>query len=194
MIQNTLPKLFDILYEDKISSLVTLEEVRDACHSNQIASKNQAIQAYTSVHKDNDSVLYVGAWFGILTNYLLENFKLSVTEIEIDYRCRTISKRLNYGQENYVDHYIVDVNLFDRLDQYDTIINLSSEHMPTDWFDKVKPGTKLVLQNNNLQIEDHVNTCDNIDVMKSKYNLTSIAYESTLELNVFNRYTLAGIK
>ena len=48
--ENVIPNFMDILYREDIQRLVDLEEVRDACHGNQIASKNQAIEAYNSIH------------------------------------------------------------------------------------------------------------------------------------------------
>lgn len=194
MIQHTVSKFFDILYDDSIKNLVSLEEVRDAFHTNQILSKNQAIAAYDTIHKDGIKILYIGSWFGILTNYLLQHYDVFVTEIDMDMRCNTISKRLNFVHSKYVGNFVADINVFDRMHDYNTIINLSTEHMSTDWFSRVPSGTRLVMQSNNLQIDDHVNNCKDLDEMKQKYPLQHTSYENTLELNVFNRFTIAGIK
>jgi len=66
--------------------------------------------------------------------------------------------------------------------------------MTTDWYDRIKSGTKLVIQSNDLVIEDHINNCKTLDDFKKKYPLKKIEYSNTLELNVFNRFTLSGIK
>ena len=66
--------------------------------------------------------------------------------------------------------------------------------MTTDWYKRIKPGTQLVIQSNNLVIEDHINNCKSLDDFKSKYPINKISYENTLELNVFNRFTLSGVK
>jgi len=194
MIQYTISNFFDVLYKDNVKSLVTIDEIRDAFHSNQMQSKNQAIAAYDSVHTDGSKVLFIGSWYGLMTNYLLEKYDCYVAEIDIDMRCQTISTALNSHSSRYLGHYTADINVFDRMDQYDLIINLSTEHMTTDWFYRVLPGTRLVLQNNNLQINDHINNCTDLQDMKRKYPLSSFSYENTLELNVYNRFTLAGIK
>lgn len=194
MIQHTIPKFFNILYDDEIKSLVSLDEVRDAFHTNQTQSKNQAITAYDSIHNDGNKVLYIGSWLGVLTRYLLENYNTFITEIDIDLRCNTISKRLNQELPRYLGHITADVNVFDRMHEYDVIVNLSTEHMTDDWFKKVQSGTQLVMQNNNLQIDDHINNCTDLEDMKKKYSLSNISYESTLQLNVYNRFTLAGTK
>ena len=36
--------------------------------------------------------------------------------------------------------------------------------------------------------------CETLDDFKSKYPLSEIYYENTLELNVYNRFTLSGVK
>ena len=56
------------------------------------------------------------------------------------------------------------------------------------------PSHELVIQINNLIIEDHINNCKSLDDFKSKYPLSKISYENTLELNVFNRFALSGVK
>jgi hypothetical protein len=66
--------------------------------------------------------------------------------------------------------------------------------MTADWYKRIKPGTQLVIQSNNLVIEDHINNCESLDDFKSKYSLDKLSYENTLELNVFNRFTLSGVK
>jgi hypothetical protein len=66
--------------------------------------------------------------------------------------------------------------------------------MTTDWYDRIKPGTQLIMQSNNLVIDDHINNCKSLDDFKSKYPLSEVKYDTTLELNIFNRFTLAGIK
>ena len=194
MIQHIIPKFLDILYDEEIKSLVSLDEVRDAFHTNQILSKNKAIAAYDSIHRDGIKILYIGSWFGVLTNYILENYNTFVAELDMDMRCNKLSSRLNFRHSRYLGNFVADINVFDRMHEYDAIINLSTEHMSADWFARVKPGTLLVMQSNNLKVDDHINTCIDLDDMKNKYPLTSVSYSNTLELNVFNRFTLAGTK
>jgi hypothetical protein len=194
MIEKQIPKFFDIVYDPKIASLITLDEVRDAFHTNQTSSKNRAINAFESIYTESNRVLYIGSWFGILTNYLLENFaNISVDEIDMDMRCSIISKRFNIDYN--FNHYTADINVFDRIDNYDTVINLSSEHMSNNWYNKINPGTRVVMQSNNFDIiEDHTNCCTSLEDMQNKFNLTETTFADTLELNIYERYTLAGIK
>lgn len=195
LIDTYIPKFLDILYEDPVASLIQFSEVRDAFHSNQIISKTDAVNAFDALMNFPKNILYIGSWFGFLTRYICENYPHhTISELDFDPRLDVISRRFNSGLSNFKDRFIVDANSFDHYHPYTTVINLSTEHMTTDWFDKISPGTECVLQSNNFKINDHTNPCVSIEDMKQKFNLSTVFYENTVKLNVYNRFTLAGIK
>ena len=190
-----IPKFLDMMYDSEIAKHLTIEEVRDAFHTNQIQSKKQASLAFDAISDDTNKVLYIGSWLGFLTRVLIEKYpNISFEEVDMDTRCKEISGRFNYIFKNYLGHQSMNIDDFGREQEFDTIINLSCEHMTTDWYDRIKSGTKLVIQSNDLVIEDHINNCKTLDDFKKKYPLKKIEYSNTLELNVFNRFTLSGIK
>ncbi len=190
-----IPKFLDMMYDKEIAKHLPIEEVRDAFHTNQIESKKQASLAFEAISDNAKKVLYVGSWLGFLTRVLIEKYpNITFEEVDMDMRCKEISGRFNYTFKNYQGHQSINIDEFGREHEFDTIINLSCEHMTTGWYDRVKPGTQLIIQSNNLVIEDHINNCESLDDFKSKYPLSEIHYENTLELNVFNRFTLAGVK
>jgi hypothetical protein len=194
-IESYIPKFLDMLYDEEIAKHLTIEEVRDAFHTNQIQSKKQASLAFDAISDDTNKVLYIGSWLGFLTRVLIEKYpNISFEEVDMDTRCKEISGRFNYIFKNYLGHQSMNIDDFGREQEFDTIINLSCEHMTTDWYDRIKSGTKLVIQSNDLVIEDHINNCKTLDDFKKKYPLKKIEYCNTLELNVFNRFTLSGIK
>ena len=194
-IESYIPKFLDMLYDGEIAKHLTIEEIRDAFHTNQIESKKQASLAFDAVSGNAKKVLYIGSWLGFLTRVLIEKYpNINFEEVDMDTRCKEISGRFNYTFKNYQGHQSINIDEFGREHEFDTIINLSCEHMTTGWYDRVKPGTQLIIQSNNLVIEDHINNCESLDDFKSKYPLSEIHYENTLELNVFNRFTLAGVK
>jgi hypothetical protein len=190
-----IPKFLDMMYDSEIAKHLTIEEVRDAFHTNQIQSKKQASLAFDAISDNTNKVLYIGSWLGFLTRVLIEKYpNISFEEVDMDTRCKEISGRFNYTFKNYLGHQSMNIDDFGREQEFDTIINLSCEHMTTDWYDRIKSGTKLVIQSNDLVIEDHINNCMTLDDFKMKYPLKKIEYSNTLELNVFNRFTLSGIK
>ena len=190
-----IPKFFDMLYDESVASLISLQEIRDAFHSNQIHSKHQAVNALSHLPNHTGKLLYIGSWIGFLTHYICKEYpNFMVDEIDIDTRVEHVSRYFNSKFYNYGTHYATDVLHFEEIHNYNTVVNLSSEHMPSDWFEKVKPGTQCVIQSNNLNIEDHINLCYSIEELKQKFPLSSICYENTMKLNVFTRYTISGIK
>ena len=194
-IESYIPKFLDMLYDEEIAKHLSIEELRDAFHTNQIESKKQASLAFDAVSDNTKKVLYVGSWLGFLTRVLIEKYpNINFEEVDMDTRCKEISGRFNYTFKNYLGHQSMNIDEFGREHEFDTIINLSCEHMTTDWYNRVKPGTRLVIQSNNLVIDDHINNCKSLDDFKSKYPLSEIKYSNTLKLNVFNRFTVSGIK
>jgi len=194
-IEEYIPKFLDMLYDEEILKNLSLDEMRDAFHTNQIQSKKEAILGFDTISKNATSVLYIGSWLGFLTRVLIEKYpNIDFTEIDMDMRCKAISGRFNYLFKNYLGHHTADIDSFDRHYQFDTIINLSCEHMNMDWFNDIKPGTQLIMQSNNLIIDDHINNCDSLETFKNKYPLSETKYSQTLKLNVFDRFTIAGIK
>ena len=190
-----IPKFLDMMYDSDIAKHLTIEEVRDAFHTNQIQSKKQASLAFDSISSNAEKVLYIGSWLGFLTRALVEKYpSINFYEVDMDTRCKEVSGRFNYTFKNYLGHESINIDDFEAINEFDTIINLSCEHMTTDWYKRIKPGTQLVIQSNNLVIEDHINNCKSLDDFKSKYPLSKISYENTLELNVFNRFALSGVK
>ena len=190
-----IPKFLDMMYDSEIAKHLTIEEVRDAFHTNQIESKKQASLAFEAVSDDANKVLYIGSWLGFLTRVLIEKYSsINFYEVDMDTRCKDISGRFNYTFKNYLGHESTNIDKFKAINEFDTIINLSCEHMTTDWYNRIKPGTKLVIQSNNLIIDDHINNCKTLQDFKKKYPLKEIKYSNTLKLNVFNRFTLSGIK
>ena len=194
-IESYIPKFLDMLYDEEIAKHLTIEEVRDAFHTNQIESKKQASLAFEAVSGNANKVLYIGSWLGFLTRVLVEKYpSINFYEVDMDTRCKEVSGRFNYTFKNYLGHKSVNIDDFESINDFDTVINLSCEHMTTDWYKRIKPGTQLVMQSNNLVIDDHINNCKSLDDFKSKYPLSKIHYDTTLELNVFNRFTLSGVK
>jgi hypothetical protein len=193
MIERYIPHFFNILYHADVLQAMRLEEVRDAFHTNQIVSKNQAIAAFSSLPAADRNVLYIGSWIGFLTHYICDNYpRCTVTELDIDVRCKLISQRFNEQFTNYITSYTSDVECFGYFENYDTVINLSCEHIASNWIDKLQKGTTVVLQTNNFEIPEHVNTCKTLDEMREKYQLSETYYADATVLNAYTRFTLAG--
>ena len=87
-----------------------------------------------------------------------------------------------------------DINEFD-LDDYDFVINTSAEHMNDDWYEKLKPGTLVVIQTNDFHdIEEHINTVSNVMELKKKYKMSEELFVGIKDLRIYNRFMIIGIK
>ena len=194
-IEEYIPLFLDMMYDEEIAKQLPLDEIRDAFHTNQIQSKKEACLAFDAISGNSKRVLYIGSWLGFLTRVLIEKYpNIDFEEVDMDTRCKEISGRFNYTFKNYLGHQSMNIDSFGREQEFDTIINLSCEHMTTDWYDRIKSGTQLIMQSNNLVIDDHINNCKSLEDFKSKYPLREIKYSTTLQLNVFDRFTISGIK
>ena len=185
MIEEYIPKFMDILYSD-LKSSITLDEIRDALHTNQIISNNDAIIGFSKLPKTfNKNVLHIHPWFGILTRFLCEKYpNYTFSQLDTNNKFSDINKTFLKRNKNYTEYITSDILNFDNLTNYSTIIHLSVTDN-TDWFNNLNDDTEVVLQSNKFT---------NINEMKSKYSLTNIYYENTIELNVYNRFTLVGKK
>ena len=85
---------------------------------------------------------------------------------------------------------------------YDVVINCSSEHMTTEWFDNIKPGTLVCIQSSNMTDTGEpwfIKTASpDIESFKQKYNLSTTLFCDTLRIQYdswgYDRYMLIGIK
>jgi len=187
-----IPKFMDHLYNEDILEHIRFEEVRDAFHTNQIESKKEVIRAFDKLNARR--VLYIGAWIGYLTHYLLREYPVEVRELDVDFRSKIISNMWNWDQPGYLGNMTMDIIYFRDWHEFDTIINCSTEHVSNDWFNLMPMGTQVIMQSNNLKHKTHINTCDDLEQMKQKFPLSHTVHASTVEFHNYNRFTLAGIK
>jgi protein-L-isoaspartate O-methyltransferase len=186
-----IPEVMNALYDKEAFSIVTLEEIRDAFRTKQMQSKAWMMGRIKELNLDSKSkVLVVGSWLGF-TSYCL--FKLgfsNITETDPDSRLEKLARHLNRKNPNFV-HLSEDVNSID-LNGYDLIINTSCEHIADNsWYDRIPAGTKIVLHSNNLEGYDHVNTCESVEVMSSKYPM-ELNFAGELNLGSYSRFMLVG--
>jgi hypothetical protein len=75
------------------------------------------------------------------------------------------------------------------------VINTSCEHMDTSWFETASNEQLIVMQTNDSpDFDGHINTCQSIDDMQSKYPLSDIRYVGALKTPVYTRFMQIGYK
>ena len=221
MVEKYIPKFLSCLYDERIKDVIPVQELIDMFHSNQINSIYEILKAIGFITSQWDHVqkvgggveqppglyqaLYIGSWMGFKTKLFSEYYGLSITELELDKRCKAVSEIWNSDNKHptktkptlnlYDGHIQGDATKLDKefYKKFKTVINASCEHMMDDWYYNIPDGTFVVLQSNDFDIPQHTNIVKNIQEMKEKYKMTDI-YSCTLQCTVYQRFTLAGIK
>lgn len=187
-----IPHVVETLYNPNVLSSTTLTEIRDAFRPNQMQGKAWLLDNIQNIDR-NSKVLVVGSWLGFTSYCLYKQGFVHITETDPDSRLELISRYIN-KENKALKHLNSDVNDLD-VSGYDLIINTSCEHISDNtWFDKISPGTTVVLQSTNLKCVDHVNTVDSLIQMKMKYPL-KLSYSDKIVFSpTFTRFMLIGQK
>jgi hypothetical protein len=173
----------------------------DAFSHGQIKSKlwlAEKIEPY--IGKD---VIVLGSWYN-LTTFMLKcrGSNSNFIGIDIDSEVIPIADKI-------CNTWIIDGSVRNMTGDsknitvdYDTVINCSSEHMTTEWFDNIKQGTLVCIQSSNMIDPNDpwyiVTASPDIESFKQKYNLSSTLFIDTLRIQYsdwgYDRYMLIGIK
>lgn len=208
--------LTNMLYDSNVK--VSLEEIRDAFSTGQLASKLWLVDELSKlglpVHL---KIMVLGGWFGTLPALLFNHYKWPnrisrICSVDIDPQCEIAADYLNMEEmlENWrfkaftADMFEINYNVpifRDKLNEihfhYDTVINTSCEHIKEfkKWIHKIPSGKLVVLQNNNFdELEDHVNCVKNIDEFEQQCGLIKVLYKGVLECQKYDRYMLIGYR
>lgn len=190
------------LYDPYVVENMQITELRDALSDGQLLSKNWLIDVVEDLinsgkiisTKDKPiRIAILGGWIGTLA--LLMNARdlpVAVTSIDLDARSNRIAEKLNYDF-NFttltMDMYDIDY------DQFDLIINTSSEHIPDipKWRSQIPSGKFVLVQNNDFEAGDgHVSTVKNATVLRRILKLQEVLYEGTKTFPLYSRFMLIG--
>lgn len=185
---------------------------KHAFSKGQLASKSWLLKELYSVVPlpANTTVAILGSWIGSLVDPLHRALSIKrIYGIDAEPAALDLSERLN---QKYLAGWrykgvVADVTELDLSDmQFETggelicvkpdiLINTSAEHMSSDWFNTVADDQLIVMQtNNSSQFEGHINTCDSIEHMQSKYPLSKTHYVGSMVTPAYTRYMQIGYK
>lgn len=164
-------------------------------HSNyQVESKIWLVERLINLDKKFDNAIFIGGWLGISAFWSVKKQIMhKVTNLDMDEQAIKFSNKLNGFNKTY--HGIVGDANAHNFDDYDLVINTSSEHMTEDWFKKLKKGTTVALQSNDFHdIVEHINTVNNLKELEEKYPMSKILFSGVKDCDRYNRFMLIGIK
>ncbi len=181
------------LYNENSLNATELKEIRDAFRVKQMLGKSDLIEQVQRFVNKDDNILIIGSWIGFTSYCLYKLGFANITEIDPDTRLTQISNHFNRFNKNF-KHIEDDVNNID-ISKYNCIINTSCEHILNNfWFDNISTSALICLQSTDYPSLDHVNTCENLEEMISKYHLNHLLYSKTIDLQSYKRFTIIGKK
>jgi hypothetical protein len=77
----------------------------------------------------------------------------------------------------------------------DAVINTSCEHMDTEWFDTADSDQLIIMQTNDSpDFDGHINTCESIEDMQTKYPMSEVIYAGSLTTPAYTRFMQIGYR
>ncbi len=166
----------------------------------QILSKLWMAETLSKHHLSFDNVLLIGGWLTHHSLFLKDISYKHLYSIDPDASINPLIKIMN------PDAHICNHNMEECFNEHndivfngnvlnpDLVINTSAEHMNNTWFERLKPGTKVLLQSNSSPDFQHINYCENFGVFLKKYPLTTLYFRGETVLPSYRRYMLYGVK
>jgi hypothetical protein len=188
-----------------------MEIDKDAFSTSQVLSKIWLAEKLEEVVKYNDitnplRILCLGGWYG-LTNFILRSRNNLLIEsfrsVDIDEAACTNADLINKAwewQSWQFKSIVADANTFHyTLDEFDVVINTSSEHMgSTQWFDNIPDGMLTIIQSNNMPHDDHCHNHTSVEDLSKEFPLKTMLFEGTRHFSYpdwsFDRYMIIGEK
>lgn len=210
--QNTLFWLLsDIWPEDEFVQRLYLffnntqaDVANDLFSKSQVQSKAWMAETLNKFKQQYGDIVVLGGWFGQHYWYL-DSFKFNkLYNVDLDADTLDKSENIitNAGKYKTIAADVLQVITADgaviienqHIDA-DLIINTSSEHMTTEWFDRLPLGQTVLLQSNDmLGMAGHINCVRDQEELKQRYQMRQVLFSGELSLSKGKRFMLYGIK
>jgi hypothetical protein len=177
-------------------------DIINSVNQNQMASKEHLTKAIVTILPDIKKLKHIailGSWYGLLSVMLREHIsdEVYIDNIDSDPGTSSIGRRLfKHDRTHFFEGDALD-HTFDKLKNYQLIINTSCEHMEQEDLTSIikkKPGhTWVAVQTNNyVDLHSHINCWPTAQLFAESLGLKYTAYVDTLELKGFNRFMVIG--
>jgi hypothetical protein len=152
-------------------------------------------------------VLILGSWVNVLGFMLLTRQSSKYEFIKgVDLDSKSVdaaNKICDYWNIEGTQLSVVDDANTTDMQEFDIIINCSSEHMKkNDWFNNIKPGSLVCIQSSNVLDASSpwlvTNPNSSIECFSKKYPLTTTIFSDRLPISYahwgYERFMIIGIK
>lgn len=166
----------------------------------QVLSKIWMAEILTKFNLTFNNILLIGGWLTHHSLYLKDINYNKLFSIDPDSDHNSLIEIINpeayVENKNITDCFDAAGNLvfYGKVLEPDLIINTSSEHMTTEWFEHLPMGSLVFIENNSEISDEHTNASETMDNFLSKFPMTSVLYKGELNLPKYKRYALYGIK
>ena len=177
----------------------------EAFSANQISSKLWAAEELELCIEEHNigplNMYMLGGWYATLFFILKIRNKVQISEcrsFDLDPETCMIANSVNALWEKdgwQFKSYPKDVNELTYPPEVNCVINTSSEHMDVHtWYEEIPKGTLCLIQSNDLEIDEHVNTVNSIRELKSKYPLETYYFAGSKNFETYSRFMIIGVK
>ena len=166
----------------------------------QVLSKIWIGETIAKFYNNFENALLIGGWTTHHTLFF-KNIKIkNLFSIDID---SSINKTAYIFNPNVIIDNKDILNSFDnnnnilineKIQDFDLIINTSAEHMTLDWYNKIKPGTIVLIQSNNMDDQDHINKSIHLGEFLRKYPTSKTFYRGEINFDSYSRFMVFGVK
>ena len=175
-----------------------------AFNHKQIASKRWLVEALAqSLPNPAGPVWVLGAWYGVLGAMLLDDNRLSISEIvslDIDPSCAAVAEKLNRrhvrdGRFRAVTRDMMALDFASEPVAPGLVINTSCEHLDDvpGWLASLPAGLPLLLQSNDYVREpDHRSCVASLEAFAAQAGLSETLFAGALPTKNYTRFMLIG--
>lgn len=176
----------------------------DSFSHGQILSKLWLCETLEQFLPTDGSIAILGSWYNILGFMLrVRGNQQTITAYDLDPTATEIADKITncWSMSGPIINKTADVNNVD-LGTYQIIINTSCEHMSSNWFTSIKPGTLVCLQSSNLDIVNDPwfisNPSTTWESFDKKFPMAQTVYQDKLPIDYatwgYERYMKIGYK
>lgn len=166
----------------------------------QVFSKIWMAEILSKFNLNFNNILLIGGWLTHHSLYLKDINYGKLFSIDPDNSINELIAVMN--PDAFVENKEINdcfdhennLTFYNKILVPDLVINTSSEHMDLEWFDRLKPGTTVFIENNSDPLDEHINYSETLPDFLKKYPLTKTFYRGELTLQSYKRYALYGIK
>jgi hypothetical protein len=166
----------------------------------QILSKIWIGDTLSKFKNKSENVLLLGGWTTHHTLFF-KNIKINnLYSVDVDPNVNEDAKLfnpnviINNADANYIIDSQGDIVINGALQNFDLIINTSAEHMSLDWYEKLKPGTTVLIQSNNMDDADHINKSAHLGEFLRKYPVSKTYFRGEYNFDSYSRFMVYGVK